>query len=199
MERYKNFAYNQIMRVFLIAVLLVIAPMCFGAEDLSKQATAFYSDNNYNKAMELILQIDEKERTAQDWLLLGNVLEDRGEYSNAVFMYQKAINTDPKYYKAYYNLGNNCAENSRFNTAIANYKKAISLNKENPFIFYNLACVYMETGELKKAKTNLNKAIVLKSDVPEFHYNLAYVYKKLNKPKLAQTYLDNFNKLAYPE
>lgn len=184
------------MRRFLFTALLLLGSVCFASEDLSKQATAFYSDNNYQKTMDLILQIPETERSAQDWLLLGNVLEDKGEKDNAVFMYQKAITVNPKYYKAYYNLANNYAENSQYNMAVTNYKKAASLNKENPYIFYNLACTYIKSGELKKAKTNLNKAILLKSDVADFHYNLAYVYKQLNKPKLAQTYLDNFNKLT---
>ena len=181
------------MRRFLITALLFAGCACFASEDLSKQATAFYSDNNYNKTMDLILQIDEKERSAQDWLILGNVLEDKGEKDNAIFMYQKAISVNPKYY---YNLANNYAQNSQFNMAVQNYKKAASLNKENPYIFYNMACTYIQMGEIKKAKTNLNKAIMFKSDVPEFHYNLAYVYKKVNKPKLAQTYLDNYNKLT---
>lgn len=184
------------MKKFLIIALLLTSTTVFGADDLSKQATAFYSDNNYQKAMELILQIGESERTAQDWLLLGNVLEDKGEKDNAVFMYQKAIVTDHKYYKAYYNLANYYAENNQFNMAVANYKKAISYSKENPYVFYNLACAYMKMGDLKKAKTNLNKAIMIKSDVADFHYNLAYVYKQLGKEKLAKTYLENYNKLT---
>jgi len=184
------------MKRFVLIALLLAGSSCFASEDLSKQATAFYSDNNFNKTMDLILQIDEKERSAQDWLILGNVLDDKGEKENAVFMYQKAISTDSKYYKAYYNLANYYSETGKYNMAVQNYKKAASLNKENPYIFYNLACTYIKLGELSKAKTNLNKAIMYKSDVPEFHYNLAYVYRELNKPKLAQTYLDNFNKLT---
>lgn len=184
------------MRRFLVIALLFISPFSFASEGLSKQATAFYSDNNYQKTMDLILQIPEDTRSAQDWLLLGNVLEDKGEKDNAIFMYQKAIATNPKFYKAYYNLANNYADNNQFHLAVQNYKKAAYLSKENPYIFYNMACTYIKMGELKKAKTNLNKAIMFKSDIPEFHYNLAYVYKQLNKPKLAQTYLDNFNKLT---
>ena len=176
--------------------MFLIGNVCIATEDLSKQATAFYSDNNYQKTMDLILQIPEDKRSAQDWLLLGNILDDKGEKDNAVFMYQKAINTNHKYYKAYYNLANYYADNSQYNMAINNYKKAASLNNENPYIYYNMACTYIKLGDLKKAKTNLNKAIMYKSDVPEFHYNLAYVYKQLNKPKLAKTYLDNFNKLS---
>lgn len=186
------------MRVFfVIALFLLVQIQTFAAnEELSKQATAFYSDNNYNKALDLILQINEKDRSAQDWILLGNVLEDKGEIDNAIFMYQKAISKDKKCYKAYYNLANYYSNNNQFNLAIDNYKKAYKINSENPYIAYNMACTFIKMGELKKAKICLNNAITLKSDIPEFHYNLAYVYKQLNKPKLAKTYLENYNKLT---
>lgn len=184
-------------RVILLLLLFLISIPCFGAaaEDLSKQATAFYIDNNYNRTMDLILQIDEKERSAQDWLLLGNIMAEQGERDNAVFMYQKAINTDKKFYKAYYNLANIYLEDNKYNMAVDNYKKAISANRENAYLHYNLACAYIKLGKIKKAKSSLLQAITLKPDVPEFQYNLAYVYNSLNKPKIAQTYLDNYNKL----
>ena len=89
-------------RVLFTLLIASGTTICFAANDLSKQATAFYSDNNYHKTMDLILQINDCDRSAQDWLLLGNVLEDKGENENALFMYKKAIVTDPKFYKAYY-------------------------------------------------------------------------------------------------
>lgn len=165
-------------------------------EELSKQATAFYSDNNFNKTLDLLLQINEKERSAQDWLLLGNLMDEKGEKNNAIFMYQKSISTDPKYYKAYYNLGNLYVAENKFNLAIENYKQASKLSKENPYIYYNMGCAYIKLAQLNKAKSALIKAVTLKNDIPEIHYNLAYVYKGLNKPKLAQIYLDNYNKLT---
>lgn len=183
-------------RVLLFLLILLGINSCFAENNLSKQAVAFYSDNNYNKTMDLILQIDENERSAQDWLILGNLLDEKGEKDNAIFMYQKSTNTDPKYYKAYYNLANIYLADEKYNMAIDNYKKALKYNKENAYIHYNLACTYLKQGEVKKAKSSLIRAITLKNDVAEFHYNLAYVYKSLNKTKLAQTYLDNYNKLT---
>ena len=183
-----------------LVLLLLISFCCinssFANSELSQQATAFYSDNNFQKTMDLLLQIDEKERSAQDWLLLGNLLEEKGEKANAIFMYQKAINTDEKYYKAYYNLGNIYLNEDKSNMAIDNYKKALKYKKDSPYLHYNLACAYIKMAEIKKAKAELIKAVTLKNDIPEIHYNLAYVYKCLNKPKLAETYLSNYNKLT---
>ena len=183
-------------RVLILLILFLTINSCLASNELSLQATAFYSDNNFQKTMELLLQVDEKKRSAQDWLLLGNLLDEKGEKQNAIFMYQKAINTDEKYYKAYYNLANLYLADEKYNMAIENYKKALKLNKENPYIHYNLACAYIKLAEIKKAKKHLINAVTIKNDIPEIHYNLAYVYKSLNKPKLAQTYLDNYNKLT---
>ena len=183
--------------LFLFFILLGINfASAITPDEISKQATAFYSDNNFQKTMDLLLQIEENDRSAQDWLLLGNLLEEKGEIQNAIFMYQKSINTDEKYYKAYYNLANLYLADDKYNMAIENYKKATKLNKENPYVYYNLGCAYIKNGEIKKAKTELTKAVTLKNDIADIHYNLAYVYKSLNKPKLAQIYLDNYNKLT---
>jgi tetratricopeptide (TPR) repeat protein len=169
---------------------------CFASHELSQQATAFYSDNNFQKTLELLLQINEHERSAQDWLLLGNLLDEKGERQNAEFMYQKAIFADKKYYKAYYNLANHYLADEKYSFAIENYKLAIKYNKDNPYVYYNLACAYIKQAELKKAKSELIKAVTLNSNIPEIHYNLAYVYKNLGKDKIAKDYLDNYNKLT---
>ncbi len=186
-------------RIVVLLLLIFFANSCLADEMLSKQATAFYSDNNFHKTLELLLQIDENERTAQDWLLLGNLMDEKGEVANAIFMYQKAINTDPKYYKAYFNLGNLYLADERYNMAIDNYKKAVKINQTNPYVYYNLACAYIKLGKLRDAKNALIKAVAIKNDIPEIQYNLAYVYKELKRPKVAQVYLYNYNKLTENE
>lgn len=183
-------------KVLFLLITCLFVNVCFGSEELSKQATAFYSDNNYNKTMDLVLQIDENKRTAQDWLILGNLMDEKKQKQEAVFMYQRAINTDKKYYKAYYNMANVYLSDEKYGMAIDNYKKALKYDNKNPYIHYNLGCAYLKAGQIKKAKSCFNEAIYLKNDVPEFHYNIAYVYKMLNNQKLANVYLNNYNKLT---
>ena len=178
-------------------IFLSLFSVCFASSDeLSKQAAAFYNDNNYVKTMDLILQINEKERSAQDWLILGNVYADKERPEDALYMYKKAVEKDKKCYKAFYNIGNYYLERGQYDSAIENYTKATKAKSDNPYIFYNLGCAYLKKDMLNQARANFNKAIMYNSKIPEFHYNLAYVYKKLNKDKMAQTYLDNYNKLV---
>lgn len=161
----------------------------------SEQAVLLYNENNLKSAFEILLTIKEAERTAQDWLLLGNILQDQNKISDAIFMYQRAIMVDSKFYKPYYNLGNIYLEDEKPFLAIENYRKANKINNEFPYAYYNLGCAYLKAGNLKKAKIAFLKAIELKNTEPNFHYNLAYTYKRLNNPKLAKQYLGFYNKL----
>lgn len=161
----------------------------------NEQATLLYNDNNLKGALDVLLKIKESDRSAQDWVLLGNILQDQDKTSDAVFMYQRAISVNPKLYKSYYNLGNIYLADDKPFLAIENYRKANKLNNEFSYGYYNLGCAYLKAGNLKKAKIAFLKAIELKNNVPDFYYNLAYTYKKLNNPKLAKQYLGFYNKL----
>lgn len=184
-------------KLFICALILLSCSVCFAEKsELSKQATAFYSDNNQVKTMDLILQINEKDRTGQDWLLLGNVMADSLRTEDAIYMYKKAIEKDKKCYRAYYNLGNYYFEHGKYNEALDNYTKAYKLKPENPYICFNMGCTLLKLGDLTKAKLYFYKAVMYDANIPEFHYNLAYTYKQLKKEKLAQPYLDNYNKLT---
>lgn len=161
----------------------------------SQQAILLYGENNSKSAFDTLLSIKESDRTAQDWVLLGNMLQDLGKTSDAAFMYQRAIMVDAKAYKAYYNLGNIYLAEEKPFLAIDNYRKANKANSEFPYAYYNLGCAYLKTGNLSKAKIAFLKAIEIKNTEPDFHYNLAYTYKMLKKPKQAKQYLGFYNKL----
>lgn len=161
----------------------------------SQQAVLLYGENSSKSAFETLLSIKESDRTVQDWILLGNMLQDLDRTSDAAFMYQRAIMLDAKAYKAYYNLGNIYLADEKPFLAIDNYRKANRANYQFPYAYYNLGCAYLKTGNLSKAKIAFLKAIEIKNTVPDFHYNLAYTYKMLNKPKLAKQYLGFYNKL----
>lgn len=164
-------------------------------QNITNQANIFYAENDIKSAFNLFLSIPENERTAQNWLLLGNILQDQGKIDEAVFMYNRAIQVDDKYYKAYYNLGNIYLQDGRPNMAVEQYKKVIKLKPEYPYAHYNLGCAYIKLGKYGKAKFELLTATDLKNTVPDFHYNLAYVYKQLKKEKQAKQYLEYYNKL----
>ena len=132
------------MKNLFLSILFILVILCNQAfaEEMSKsqQAIAFYNDNNIPAAMKILQSIPEADKTAQDWLLMGNLLQDNNKNSEAIFMYKLASETDPKYYKAYYNLGNIYLQEGKINMAIEEYKKAI--------------CAYPKANELEFSLEN---------------------------------------------
>lgn len=171
------------------------APVVKPETTVGTQASVLYAENSIDKAFELLLTIPEEDRTPQDYLLLGNILQDKGKNGEAIFMYNKAVQEDEKYVKAYYNLGVIYLQEDKPNLAIQQFKKAIKLNPEQPYAHYNLGCAYIKIGELRKAKYEILTATDFNNNVADFHYNLAYIYKKLGNEKQAARYLEYYNKL----
>lgn len=64
------------MKKLLAALFLFIAIPVFAQDyqDISNQANILYAGNEIKSALELFLSIPEEERTAQNWLLLGNIM-----------------------------------------------------------------------------------------------------------------------------
>ena len=185
------------MKKLLLLTLLIFISIPAVAADatLNEQAKLLYADNNITESFNALLSIPEEERTAENWLLLGNILQDKGRNDDAVFMYTQSILKDDKFYKAHYNLGNCYLNDDKPNMAIEEYKKVLKIRPEYAYAHYNLGCAYIKLGKYKKAKNALLDAIYFKNTEPDFYYNLAYVYKKLNKAKDAQAYTEIYNKL----
>lgn len=190
-------SYNLIMKRFLLISIIAIlgANTAFAEIDLNEQAKLLYADNNVTTSFELLLSIPEEDRTAQNWLLLGNLLQDKGRTNDSIFMYNQAILKDPKYYKAHYNLGNLYLEDEKPNLAIEQYKKVLKIKDDHAYAYYNLGCAYIKIGKMKSARTAFLNAIDFKNNVADFHYNLAYVNKKLNNEKQANLYLKYYNQI----
>lgn len=182
--------------VYLLAVLIFAGSITFAEESvINDQANLLYAENRIEEAFNLLLTIPPEARTPMNWLLLGNILLDKGRDDDADFMFSQAVAEDTKFYKAAYNLGNIYLDEDKPNMAIEQYKKVLKLKPEFSYAYYNMGCAYLKLGKLKDARRNFLYAIDYNPTVADFHYNLAYTYKKLNKPKDAQVYLDYYNKI----
>lgn len=191
-----NLLYNLIMKKFLLILFSLMLFQSVGyCNSQNDEIKIFYAENNIKEAFNLILNIPEDQRTSEQWLLLGNILQDENKSDDAVFMYNKAIICDEKNYKAHYNLGNLYLEQNKPNLAITEFKKVNKYNPDFAYGYYNLGCAYLKINKPKNAKWQFYKAIDLNNQVPDFYYNLAYTFKLLNKEKQANSYLNIYNKL----
>ena len=188
-----NFGMKKILSIFLI--IFGLFGVC-SADELGDRIKILYAENNIKEAFNLLLSIPEEERTSEQWLMMGNILEDEGQMDEVAFMYNSAISADNKNYKAHYNLGNVYMSQNKPNMAIAEYKKATKYKPEFAYGYYNLGCAYLKIGKPRAAKYEFFKAIDINNQVADFHYNLAYTFKLLKNEKQAKIYLDYYNKLV---
>lgn len=202
--------YNLVMKKFFITLLILggaFSNICYAAlpwektvqptqtDAVSEQARVLYAQNDIDGAFKILQGKSEDSRSAEDWLILGNILQDKDKIDEATFMYNKAILKDPKYYKAHYNLGYIYFIQDKPNLALAEFKKSTKYKDDFSYGYYNMGCAYLKLKQYGNAKYNFFRAMDLKNNDPMIYYNLAYTYKMMKKEKQANTYLDLYNKL----
>ena len=191
--------------IVLLGIFLLFTGVVFAAEDTasfedesgatSQEARALYAQNEIDKALKLLTTIGEEYRTSEDWLLIGNILQDKDKLDEAVYMYKKAIEKEPKYYKAHYNLGYIYLIQEKPNMALDEFKKSVKYKDDFAYGYYNMGCANLRLKQYRTARFNFFRAMDLKADEPMIYYNLAYTFQKLNNEKQAQKYLDLYNKI----
>ena len=83
--------------------------------------------------------------------LVGTLYYNRQEYALAERHYRSAIQIDPRYALAYFDLGNVLDETGRVEEAINTYKTAIQLAPTYADAHYNIALAYEKIREPRKA------------------------------------------------
>lgn len=213
MEILNILVYNLVMKKIL--TLLIISTIFLGTsanaaplnlpwkkevqqatvDPVSEQAKAFYAQNEIDEALKLLQGKSEESRSAEDWLLIGNILQDKDKIDEAIYMFKRSIEKDPKFYKAHYNLGYIYLIQDKPNMALAEFKQTVKYKDDFAYGYYNMACAYLKLKQYRNARYNFFRAMDLKGNDPNIYYNLAYTFKMLNKEKQSKIYLDIYNKM----
>jgi len=102
-------------------------------------------------------------------------------YSIALTYFQKAMEKNPDYAKAWFSAGY-CYNNlGRYQDAVEAYKQAIRLKPDDAEAHNNLGVAYNNLGRYQEAIEVCKQAIRLKPDYAEAHYNLGIAYGSLGR------------------
>ena len=163
--------------------------------DYQEQAKLYYNTNNISQCIEMLVKIPDSKKSAQDWILMANISQDREKPLDAIFFLERAIIVDPKNYKSYYNLGNLYLETGNLSKAMDNYRRAIKLKEDFAYAYYNLGCCYLKQENYRLARYYFANAIKYNASEPSFFYNISYAYKMLKNKKRAEETLKIYNEL----
>ena len=95
--------------------------------------------------------------------------------------YEKAIELNPRYAKAHYNLAGALHELGKLDLSIQSYQNSLDIEPDYAEAHNNLGNVFKEIGQLDNAINSYEKAIAIKPDYIEAYYSLGASFHEAGK------------------
>ncbi|MCF6180589.1 tetratricopeptide repeat protein [Lutibacter sp.] len=124
------------------------------------------------------------ERVAREEVRKGNKLYNQLKFKDAEVAYKKALDDNPNYPKASYNLGNALYQQNRTKEAVSQYELVEKTFKDKmgkAEAFHNMGNSFMKAKQYAKAVEAYKNALRNNSKDDETRYNLALAQKLLKK------------------
>lgn len=139
-------------------------------------AYAFYAEGRIAEALQVANPFIASQKADVFLLNLAAVCHQRlGNPEQAISCWHKALQINPNYADAYYNLGNLFNELKQFKEAEAPYRQALRIKPDYAEAYNNLGVILNEIKRFPEARAAYRKALRLKPDYPEAHNNLGVV------------------------
>jgi len=123
----------------------------------------------------------------------GYAYDELGEYQRALQDYDRAIELDPNYAKAYHNRGIAYDELGEYQRALQDYGCAIELDPNYAKAYHNRGDAYSELGEYQRALQDYDRAIELDPNYAISYYNRGDAYLRLkNTPQARDDYRHSY-------
>ncbi|MBC7363940.1 MAG: tetratricopeptide repeat protein [Candidatus Aminicenantes bacterium] len=113
------------------------------------------------------------------YFYLGNSYYMNGQFQEAVEVFTKAIELNPKAEDFYTHLANAYLALNQFEKAIQIAKKSIAVEQNNPFAYHILSKIYRAMGKYDEAINSLKRAVELAPKFIERHISLANLYAEI--------------------
>ncbi len=112
---------------------------------------------------------------------LGQRLQDRGKYVEAVEEFKKALAINPSFPAALNNLGVCYGKLRRYDDARESFEKALALNPEDTYAMNNIAVLYMQTGSLGQALKWAQKSIEIEPGYANGRLTVGSIYANMGE------------------
>ncbi len=162
---YKNKKFQAFTIVLIISLLAFYSFLTIRQNNYWRESIAFY-ERTFERTPDNV----------EEYLNLGNVYKDLGEYDKAIASYKKVIEFNPNSAKAYNNLGAMYHYTDRKIEAIAAYKKAIEIKPDYDEAYNNLGVTYKDLGRYDEAIVSYRRSIKINPEYASPYYNLGEIY-----------------------
>jgi tetratricopeptide (TPR) repeat protein len=142
---------------------------------------------------------EDKTIPALDYLVRAYKAQEAKDLSTAEKLYRKAIELNPGYFAAHYNLGNLLRDLKRGDEAVAAFRKAIELEPNYAGAYYNLGNLLRVLKRDDEAEAAYRKAIEINPKYPNPLLGLASIHKKLGHETESGQYAAQARALFEPD
>ncbi len=132
----------------------------------------------------------------EGYVVLGDILESDGRFSEASKIFQQAIQKKPDLYIGYYYCGKVALEagDGQLQQALAFFTKAEALNPDFAEAHFERGRVLEQSGSLQEAIAEYQSSLSKNRNLSQAHYRLALLYRKLGQAQIADNELALFQK-----
>jgi tetratricopeptide (TPR) repeat protein len=116
---------------------------------------------------------------------LGYIYESRRKWAQARSAYERAIELNPRFTKAQFNLAYVYQKERNYESAIKVYKDMLARERNNTKALNRLGFVYELAHEERKAISTYKLATKVKPNEKDAFYNLSLLYRKMGEIKAA--------------
>jgi|GEM_PF-6563235 len=124
--------------------------------------------------------------TAEEYFKQGVDYYENKQFQEALQCFQKCVELNPEFVKAWNNLGVVQSDLENNKEAEQSYEQALLLNREHVSAWYNLGNVQSDLGNNKEAEQSYEQALLLNPEYVKAWYGLGLVQSYLGNKKAAE-------------
>lgn len=136
----------------------------------------FENNGNLVRDGKTIDILDKNELVSELHFCRGTVNYMLGRSAQAISHYERAIELDPQYAKAYNNRGGVHLALGQYTEAISNFNRAIELDPEYGSAYHNRANAYLGSGQYAQAILDYNHTLELDPDFAKAYLGRGYAH-----------------------
>jgi tetratricopeptide (TPR) repeat protein len=186
---------------FVFAVVLAACGSSGAGDSYVVRGLRAFEEQDYDLAiaqLERAVEVGVSKYSLEEvYSVLGRAYESTNQFNKAIDAHQKALEINPKYYKAWVNLGVAYRLNGNLEEAERSYNQALSIESNYAELHASLGALYIFQNEPEKALSALNRAIELDPQLPVARANIAVAYAMVGQFDLAKRALDEATRLGY--
>lgn len=149
-------------------------------------AGQFFLDFEHSKIVEARPAAPRVAQTASELFASAVAIEENpARQPEALEMYRRVLELDPKHAAACINLGTLFYNQQNYREAERYYRRAVEIDPNYALGFFDLGNVLDETGRLQEAVEAYRTAVSIAPNYADAHYNLALALERLRRPRKA--------------